>query len=84
MDIIQEQPRSLIFHWVANMFFAGVALLSGVLFGLRLPTDTAILIVVLGALVLIPVTRRWERTGIEKRVAQVDEAPGADSPEESG
>lgn len=66
------------------MFFAGVALFSGVIFGLRIPTDRAILIVVVGAFVLIPLTRRWERTGIEKRMAQVDEATGADSPEESG
>lgn len=84
VDVIQEQPRGLLFHWVANMFFAGVALFSGVLFGLQVPTDKAVLIVVVGALVLIPVTRRWERTGMAKRMAQVDEAPGADSPEESG
>ena len=26
---MQEQPRGVLFHWVANMFFAGVALFSG-------------------------------------------------------
>ncbi len=80
---MQEEPRGLIFHWVANMFFAGVALLSGVLFGLDLPMDRAAPIVAVGALVLIPVTRRWERTGIQKRQTQAAEERGLETPGES-
>lgn len=64
---MQEQPRGVLFHWVANMFFAGVALFSGILFGLELSKDRVLPIIVLGALILIPVTRRWERSGIHKR-----------------
>lgn len=84
IDVMQEESRSLLFHWVANMFFAGIALFSGVLFGLKVPADKAVLIVVVGALVLIPVTRRWERTGIQKRQEQSGEATGDNSPETSG
>lgn len=76
---MQEEPRGLFFHWVANMFFAGVALFSGVLFGLDAPTDKAVAIVVLGALLLIPVTRRWERTGMQKRQAEAAEAHGEEA-----
>lgn len=79
MDVMHEEPRGLLFHWVANMFFAGIALFSGVLFGLRVPTDKAVAIVVVGALVLIPVTRRWERTGMQKRQAEAAEAHGEES-----
>lgn len=80
---MQDQPRGILFHWVANMFFAGVALFSGILFGLELPKDKVLPIIVLGALILIPVTRRWERSGIHKRqslAAQTEE----DRPRESG
>lgn len=80
---MQEQPRGVLFHWVANMFFAGVALFSGILFGLELPKDKVWPIIVSGALILIPVTRRWERSGIHKRqalAAQTEE----DRPRESG
>jgi hypothetical protein len=81
---MQEEPRGLLFHWVANMFFAGIALFSGVLFGLEVPKDKAFLIVVVGAAILIPVTRRWERTGMQKRQAEAADEPGGDSSEESG
>jgi hypothetical protein len=80
---MQEQPRGVIFHWVANMFFAGIALFSGILFGLEVPKDTVLPIIVFGALILIPVTRRWERSGISKRQAQAAQA-GEDRPGESG
>lgn len=76
---MHEESRGLLFHWVANMFFAGVALFSGVLFGLDVPTDKAVAIVVLGALLLIPVTRRWERTGMQKRQAEAAEAHGEEA-----
>lgn len=79
MDVMQEEPRGLLFHWVANMFFAGVALFSGVLFGLDVPTDKAVAVVVLGALILIPVTRRWERSGMQKRQAEAAEAHGEEA-----
>lgn len=79
MDVMQEEPRGLLFHWVANMFFAGVALFSGVLFGLEVPTDKAVAIVVMGALILIPVTRRWERNGMQKRQAEAAEAHGEEA-----
>lgn len=79
MDVTQEEPRGLLFHWVANMFFAGVALFSGVLFGLDVPTDKAVAIVVLGALFLMPVTRRWERSGMQKRQAEAAEAHGEEA-----
>lgn len=79
MDVVQEEPRGLLFHWVANMFFAGIALFSGVLFGLRVPTDRAVVIVVVGALILIPVTRRWERAGMQKRQAEAAGAHGEES-----
>jgi threonine/homoserine efflux transporter RhtA len=81
---MQEEPRGLLFHWVANMFFAGIALFSGVLFGLEVPKNSAFLIVVVGALILIPVTRRWERTGIQKRQAEAPEEPDGNYSEESG
>ncbi|HVL52464.1 MAG TPA: hypothetical protein VM754_13305 [Actinomycetota bacterium] len=81
---MQEQPRGILFHWLANMFFAGIALFSGILFGVEVPRGVAFLIVVVGALILIPVTRRWERTGIHKRQVQAAEATERDSPGESG
>lgn len=65
------------------MFFAGIALAGGMLFGLKVPQDRAVLIVVVGALILIPITRRWERTGIQKRHVQAGELRGNDHPEES-
>lgn len=78
-----EKPRGFLFHWLANIFFAGIALYGGVLFGLEVPADWAVPIVILGALVLIPVTRRWERAGISKRQAQAAEAREDAPPEES-
>jgi hypothetical protein len=81
---MEEESRGLLFHWVANMFFAGIALFSGVLFGLEIPVEKAILVVVVGALILIPVTRRWERTGIQKRQAEAAGEPDGASSEESG
>lgn len=81
---MQEEPRGILFHWVANMFFAGIALFSGILFGLEVPKDWAFVIIVVGALILIPVTRRWERGGIDKRQVQAAEAKEQDFPEDSG
>jgi hypothetical protein len=80
---MQEQPRGVIFHWVANMFFAGIALFSGILFGLEVPKNMVLPIIFLGASMLIPVTRRWERSGIRSRQAQATSA-GEDRPGESG
>ncbi|HEX2179249.1 MAG TPA: hypothetical protein VHL54_06990 [Actinomycetota bacterium] len=80
---MQEQPRGVIFHWVANMLFAGIALFSGILFGLEVPKNLVLPIIVLGALTLIPVTRRWERSGIRNRQAQAAQA-GEDRPGEPG
>lgn len=69
----QERPRPVLFHWVANMVFAGVALMGGVLFGERVPPETLrllpVMVPVIG-LLLLPITRRWERLGMEKRKAQ--------------
>ena len=69
----EEKPRPLLFHWFANMFFASLALGGGILFGERVPPDRVrllpILIPAIG-LLLIPLTRRWERSGIEKRRAE--------------
>lgn len=66
----QERPRPLFFHWLANMFFASLALAGGILFGERVPPDAVralpIVIPTIG-LLLIPLTRRWERKGIERR-----------------
>jgi hypothetical protein len=74
----EEKPRSLVFHWVANMFFATLALGGGILFGERVPQDRVgllpILIPAVG-LALIPLTRRWERMGIEKRKAEATSKP---------
>lgn len=54
------------------MFFAGLALGGGILFGERVPADAVrlvpLMIPVIGAL-LIPLTRRWERMGMDKRKA---------------
>lgn len=68
----EEKARPLYFHWVANMFFAGLALGGGILFGERVPQDAVrlvpVMIPVIGAL-LIPLTRHWERAGMAKRAA---------------
>ncbi|HEX2052935.1 MAG TPA: hypothetical protein VHJ78_04295 [Actinomycetota bacterium] len=84
MPETDEKPRGALFHWVANMFFAGIALFGGMLFGLEVPRDRVVLIVVLGALILIPITRRWERTAISKRHVQTAEPLGNGKSEESG
>ncbi|CAN5880994.1 hypothetical protein BH23ACT12_BH23ACT12_19520 [soil metagenome] len=81
---MQEEPRGLLFHWVANTFFAGVALYSGILFGVEVPKDKALSIIVVGALILIPVTRRWERTGMRKRQDQAAASSEPDTSEQSG
>jgi hypothetical protein len=67
---MESKPRGVIFHWAANIVFATLALTAGVLFGERIPRDKLglwVLIIVLVGLLLVPVTRRWERTGIENR-----------------
>jgi uncharacterized membrane protein YfcA len=67
---MESKPRGVIYHWAANIVFATLAVSAGVLFGERIPRDKFrlwVLIIVLVALLLVPVTRRWERTGIEKR-----------------
>ncbi|MGQ0678118.1 MAG: hypothetical protein ACT4OM_00410 [Actinomycetota bacterium] len=81
----QEKPRPLLFHWIMNTFFAGVALFGGVLFGERIPHDVAqilpVAIPIIG-LALIPVTRRWERNGMERRkmeAGSTKKPPGAAS-----
>lgn len=79
-----EEPRGILFHWVANIFFAGIALYSGILFGVAIPSDRAVMLIVVGALALIPVTRRWERAGISKRQAQAAASPEDASPGEPG
>ena len=60
------------------MFFATLALLGGIIFGER-PSNTFIgllpFVVPLIGLALIPVTRRWERMGIEKRRAEGKSRP---------
>jgi hypothetical protein len=64
------RPRGVLFHWVANIFFASLALLAGVIFGERIPREKyglVFVIIALGALLLVPLTRSWERAGIEKR-----------------
>ncbi|HEX2259911.1 MAG TPA: hypothetical protein VHJ40_09255, partial [Actinomycetota bacterium] len=56
------------------------ALTAGVLFGERIPRDKLglwVLIIVLVALLLVPVTRRWERTGIENRARARDQSSGS-------
>lgn len=67
---MQEQPRGIFFHWAANMVFAGIALFGGILFGMEVPKDRVVPIIVLGALALIPFTRRWERNAMNNRRAQ--------------
>lgn len=70
---MQEQPRGILFHWMANMAFAGIALGAGVLFGLRIPGDRVSLMVAIIAFVaflMIPLTRKWDRDGIAKRQEQ--------------
>lgn len=65
-----DQPRGLAFHWLANMVLASLALFAGALFGERIPRDQlgiAFVAVAAVALALVPLTRYWERSGIEGR-----------------
>lgn len=78
-----ERPNSFLFHWIANIFFASVALLGGKLFGLEVSGRGAIIVIVFGALLLVPVTRRWERTAIEGRRANDARSLPGTSGEES-
>lgn len=76
---MQEQPRGPLFHWVANMTFAGIAVGAGVLFGLRVPENRVSLVVAVIALVaflMIPLTRRWDRDGVATRQAEQDTITG--------
>jgi hypothetical protein len=72
-DETEEKPRSVLFHWVGNMFFVSLALAGGILFGERVPANRLgllpILVPAIG-LLLIPLTRRWERKGIERRKSE--------------
>lgn len=55
------------------MFFAGLAIAGGAAFGERISQQTLrwlIPAVVLGALALVPITRRWEAGAIAKRAEQ--------------
>ena len=77
---MESKPRGVIFHWAANIVFATLALTAGVLFGERIPRDKLglwVLIIVLVALLLVPLTRRWERTGIENRAKARDQVSGS-------
>lgn len=72
---MKDQPRGILFHWVANMAFAGIALGAGILFGLRIHEGRASLMFAIIALVgflMIPLTRKWDRDGIAKRQAEQD------------
>jgi hypothetical protein len=74
----EEKPRGILFHWVANMFFASLALAGGILFGERVPESKLGLLPILVpavGLALIPLTRRWERMGIERRKAEGKSKP---------
>ncbi|MGH2771997.1 MAG: hypothetical protein ACRDIU_02505 [Actinomycetota bacterium] len=66
-----KQPsRGFVFHWVANIFFASVALLGLIIFGERIPRDMFGLVftaVVAIALVMVPLTMSWEKAGNERR-----------------
>ncbi|MGI8427207.1 MAG: hypothetical protein ACR2FO_07940 [Actinomycetota bacterium] len=67
-----ERPRSFAFHWIVNILLATLALFAGALFGERIPKDKlglAFMGVAAVALALVPLTRRWENAGIEKRRA---------------
>ena len=78
VDETEEKPRGLLFHWVGNMVFACLALAGGILFGERVPENRVgllpILVPAIG-LLLVPVTRRWERMGIERRKAEGESKP---------
>ena len=76
---MESKPRGVIFHWAANVVSATLALTAGVLFGERIPRDKLglwVLIIILVGLLLVPVTRRWERTGIENRARARDQESG--------
>ncbi len=77
---MESKPKGVIFHWAANIVFATLALTAGVLFGERIPRDKLglwVLIIVVVALLLVPVTRGWERTGIENRAKARDQGFGS-------
>lgn len=81
---MQEHPRGVLFHWVANMAFAGIALGAGVLFGLQIPEGRAswvVAIIALVGFVMIPLTRKWDRDGIAKRQANQDVTAEPDGPD---
>jgi hypothetical protein len=75
-----EQPRSVAFHWLANMVLASLALFAGALFGEMVPTEqmgVAFVAVAAIALALVPLTRYWEKTGIEGRRKAAEQAKKA-------
>ena len=81
-----DQPRSFTFHWIVNIVLASLALFAGALFGERIPKDKlglAFLGVVAVALALVPLTRRWEHAGIEKRKQGPEKPPAPDPAEEN-
>ncbi len=72
-----EQPRGIAFHWLANMVLASLALLLGIAFGEKLPREqmgTAFVAVSAIALALVPLTRYWEKSGIEARRKAAEQA----------
>jgi len=72
-----EAPRSLGFHWTANVLLATLALFAGALFGEKISSDqmpVAFAAIVGIGLALVPVTRHWENLGIEKRRKEAIEA----------
>ena len=82
---MQKQPqRSFIFHWLANILFASVALFAGLIFGEKIPRDKlgmAFAGVALVALAMVPLTRRWEKAGIAKRQQNASNKTAGGSPD---
>ncbi len=83
---MDPRPRGVLFHWVANIFFASLALFAGMLFGERVPRERfglVFVIIALAALILVPITRSWERSGIEKRRRAKEELQQGNDPDRS-
>lgn len=77
-----EKPRSVAFHWLTNMVLASLALFAGALFGEMVPREqmgVAFVAVAAVALALVPLTRYWEKTGIEGRRKAAEQAKKAEA-----